>query len=502
MKSQDDQLAVLSLFEKGVPKKRIARLLSMDLKTIRKIIKNQKPVKPESRSTKIHIDEQLLGSLYADCDGYVQRVYEKLTEEHNIPVGYSTVLRLLKEYGISSIDSSRSDRVADVPGEEMQHDTSDHWIFIGDKKHKLICSGLYMRYSKMRYIKYYVRFNRFAMKCFMDEALRFWNYCASMCIIDNTSLAINYGSGRRAIFSKEMVSFGRNYGFEWYAHEIRHSNRKAGTERNFRTVETNFLPGRTFSSLEDLNNQAYEWATVRYANRPQSKTKIIPVNYFEHEKPFLTKLPVYIHPPCKDHKRIVDQYGYVAFDGNYYWIPENVKSRSVSIIQFANHIDIYDGIHNKVIQHKLFDELSHNMVLEPKEKKVKKHHNTQPNNFKKNNKQEEKKLRECGDIVNTYIDFIKSNESGVAQKYRYINNLYAFMKRTTASLFTNAIQRAYTYKVNEIHQISNIFAEILKQPLHEYPSSQVSLDYKKRDGYINGRFSNENDFGNDLNQQI
>jgi hypothetical protein len=84
MISQSDQQAVLALFGNGVPKKRIAKLLSMCPKTVRKIIKSQGVVKPKSRSTKINIAEQLLCSLYADCDGYVQRVYEKLTEEHNI----------------------------------------------------------------------------------------------------------------------------------------------------------------------------------------------------------------------------------------------------------------------------------------------------------------------------------------------------------------------------------------------------------------------------------
>ncbi|HEX2959863.1 MAG TPA: hypothetical protein VHO70_23710 [Chitinispirillaceae bacterium] len=67
----------------------------------------------------------------------------------------------------------------------------------------------------------------------------------------------HYGSGSSAVMNPEMVAFADNYGFIYKAHEINHSNRKAGKERNFWTVETNFLPGRTFSSLENLNEQAY-----------------------------------------------------------------------------------------------------------------------------------------------------------------------------------------------------------------------------------------------------
>jgi len=61
-------------------------------------------------------------------------------------------------------------------------------------------------------------------------------------------------------------------------------NRKAGEERSFWTVETNFLPGRSFQSLEDLNQQALQWATVRMEHRPASKTKLIPAQAFEHER--------------------------------------------------------------------------------------------------------------------------------------------------------------------------------------------------------------------------
>ena len=156
----------------------------------------------------------------------------------------------------------------------------------------------------------------------MEEALKHFGYSADDCIIDNTNLAIHHGTGSRAVMVPEMVKFAENYGFEWKAHEIKHSDRKAGVERNFWSIETNFFPGRTFTSLEDLNAQAFLWATERYAKRPQSKTGLIPIDTFENEKPYLTKLPEYISPVCQDHERYVDEYGYCAFKANYYWIPE------------------------------------------------------------------------------------------------------------------------------------------------------------------------------------
>ena len=84
----------------------------------------------------------------------------------------------------------------------------------------------------------------------------FWGYRARQCIIDNTNLARLRGTGANAVMVPEMEAFARQYGFVFRCHALKHPNRKAGEERSFWTVETNFLPGRTFQSLEDLNQQA------------------------------------------------------------------------------------------------------------------------------------------------------------------------------------------------------------------------------------------------------
>lgn len=84
--------------------------------------------------------------------------------------------------------------------------------------------------------------------------------------------------------------FAKQYGFVFRCHEIGHCNRKAGEERSFWTVETNFFPGRTFITLEDLNQQALAWATVRLNNKPQGKAGLIPAKAFEHERAYLTQL--------------------------------------------------------------------------------------------------------------------------------------------------------------------------------------------------------------------
>ncbi len=99
-----------------------------------------------------------------------------------------------------------------------------------------------------------------------------------------------------------MEAFAREYGFVFRCHALKHANRKAGEERSFWTVETNFLPGRTFQSLEDLNQQAFQWSTVRMDNKPQGKAGLIPAKAFEHERQYLLELAAHLPAPYRDHQ--------------------------------------------------------------------------------------------------------------------------------------------------------------------------------------------------------
>ncbi len=207
-----------------------------------------------------------------------------------IQVSYSTLTRLVRELELGKArERPLRSRARRAGRRDAARHQSVYKVKLSGKPTRVIASLLYLRYSKRRYLKFYRAFNRFAMKCFLHEALMFWGYAARQCIIDNTNLARLRGSGRLAVIVPEMATFAERYGFQFLCHEIRHCNRKAGEERSFWTVETNFLPGRSFENLEDLNRQAFQWATVRMEHRPASKTRLIPAKAFEHECSYLTE---------------------------------------------------------------------------------------------------------------------------------------------------------------------------------------------------------------------
>ena len=477
--------AIFLLHQEGMGVREIARSIHISPTTVMEII-GQKGEMPEIiRKDKIKIDSALLANLYETCQGRAQRVYEKLTEEEGIDVAYSTLTRMLREQGLSHKKSDRCQQVPDVPGAEMQHDTSPYRIKLGKEIVLVQGSLLYFRYCKIRYLKFYRSFNRFQMKCFFHEALMYWQYAAANCIIDNTNLARLRGAGKDAVIVPEMERFAKQYSFKFVCHEIGHANRKAGNERGFYTVETNFFPGRSFENLEDMNYQSYIWATDRSANRPTGKTRLIPSVAFESEKPYLRKMPPYVEPPYLVHKRKIDQYGYAAVNGNYYWIP-GTRRHDVKVLQYADYLDIYhqrkflgryvlppDGVRNDVITPEGVTKPSH-----------------KPSQRKKPTAREENILR-SDKAINDYLNFALP-KSGKA-RHHFIRALFSLYRKTAPTVFIKTLQRALKYRIKDIKVIENIVVLILRDASIELGTPEIEPDFTKRDAYIEGCFTDEPD---------
>jgi hypothetical protein len=460
----------------------IARSLRVNRGTVSDIIK-QKGVMPESRrKDKIELDPDLVTKLYKDCDGWVQRMHEILTEDKAIQIGYSTLTSKIRELELRTAKNQRSGQVPDRAGEEMQQDTSPYRVKLGDKSVLVQASLLYYRYSKVRYLKFYRSFNRFKMKCFFHEALTFWNYAAGICIIDNTNLARLHGTGKNAVIVGEMEQFAKQYGFAFVCHEIRHSNRKAGNERGFFTIVTNFFAGRKFENMENLNRQAFLWATDRSANRPTGKTRLIPAAAFEYEKPYLNKLPVYVEPPYLVHQRRTDQYGYASFDGNFYWIP-GTKRYDVKVLQYSDHLRIY---HRRKLlgEYEMPSEGVKNEKIYPEGQSKPKH---QPKYRKKPTAHEERTLRTTSEEVNAYLNF--AIKKGGRQKHRFIRKLYGLHSKLAPSLFIKTVKRALKYRITDTETIERIAMLLIKEGNYDVPSVQIDPEFRDRESYLAGRFS-------------
>jgi transposase len=482
----DKRKAIYLLHQEGRALREIARLMNVSHHSVAAIIEQKGEMTHRARRDKIQIDAELLRRLYGECDGWIQRVYEKLVEEEGVPVTYPTLTRMLRGLGISTPVHVRCDRVPDEPGAEFQHDTSPYQLKLGDHLTRVEGSMLYLRYSKRRYLKFYPAFNRFKMKCFLHEALMFWGYAAKQCIIDNTNLARLRGTGREAVIVPEMEAFAKQYGFQFICHEKGHPNRKAGEERSFWTVETNFFPGRRFQNLEDLNQQALEWSTVRLEDRAQGEAGIIPAKMFEHERPTLIKLTPHIPPPYLPHHRGTDEYGFASFEGNHYWVP-GIKREEVKLLEYSNRLTIYAKgeapleypFPKSGVKHQRFS---------PEGQPPPRHG---PRRSRQPTQQEELRLRAMGKEVGAYLDFALQPKG--IERHGTLRKLFVLSQKMTPDLFTRTLERAHKYRITDLETLERIALLCMSVGESTLPRVHVDEGFRDRESYQEGHLTDQPD---------
>jgi hypothetical protein len=479
--------AVFLLHQEGMGAREMARRLRLSRNTIRAIIRGQGENSPRPRPKKVRLDEELLRGLHAACQGRVQRMWELLTEEHRLKVSYPTLTRRVRELSLGAIAQTRCARVPDTPGAEMQHDTSFYQVRLGEHKARVVASLLYLRYSKRRYLKFYPAFNRFRMKCFLHEALTFWGHAAKECIIDNTNLARLRGLGEHALIVPEMACFAKQYGFVFRCHAPGHANRKAGEERSFYTVETNFLTGRTFQDWEDLNRQALEWATVRMEHRPVGKARLIPAKAFEHECAFLTPVSAHLCPPYLELPRMVDEYGFAACEGNYFWVPGSGRV-PVKILLYDRRLEIYSQ-GTLLLSYPLPPESTRNQLFSPPGLPQPPH---PPRNRKHPTAQEEQHLRARGETVQAYLDFALQSKG--RERHTLIRALYFLSRQTSAEIFQQVLARALRFRVTDLPTLRRIAILLLSQDGTPQPIGESDENFHTRDAYLEGLLTDLPDF--------
>jgi hypothetical protein len=137
----------------------------------------------------------------------------------------------------------------------------------------------------------------------------------------------------------EMACFAERLGFRFVAHPIGDANRSARVERPFHFIENNFLAGRTFTSWQDLNNQARQWCD-RVNATYKKHIRAVPRELYAIEGVHLKPLPAWIPEVYQLHQRIVDVEGYVSLHTNRYSVPASFIGRRVEVRETRDKIEI------------------------------------------------------------------------------------------------------------------------------------------------------------------
>jgi transposase len=339
MLNRSQRTTILELADQGVGKREIARVLGVSRLSVRRVLRARSAEVPElDRGEKAEPYRQQILELMHPCKGNLVRVHEELVAG-GAELSYQALTAFCRRHGIGQPPVVAAGRYEFAPGEEMQHDTSPHEVRLGGKKRKVQTASAVLCYSRMLWFQCYPSFQRFDCKVFLTDALRYFSGSPARVMIDNTHVVVLRGTGREMVPVPEMAAFAERFGFQFVAHEIGDANRSARVERPFRFIEGNFLAGRTFSSWEDLNQQARQWCD-KVNSTYKKHIRAVPRELFALERLHLKPLPAWIPEVYRLQERLVDVEGYIALHTNRYSVPVDWIGRRVEVRETKDHIEI------------------------------------------------------------------------------------------------------------------------------------------------------------------
>ena len=195
----------------------------------------------------------------------------------------------------------------------------------------------------------------------------------------------------------------------------------------------------------------------------------------------MIKLPAHLPAPYRTVMRHTDQYGYIAFEGNYYYVPSSQRDQ-VKVLVFSDRIKLHQRS-GYLIDYPLPPEAVRNALFSPSGKPRPRYH---PNNRKRPTQQEEKHLRNISESVSVYLDFALQPK-GIA-RHQFLRKLYGLSRKMTKSLFIASIERAHTYQITDMTTIERIAALQITEAI-EIPTPDVDEAFRQREAYLQGRLT-------------
>jgi len=181
-------------------------------------------------------------------------------------------------------------------------------------------------YSRMLYVEFTTSMKLPALiRCHL-AAFRFFGGWPSEILYDNMK-QVRLGPDR---WNPLLMDFLDHYGILGRTHRIRRPRTKGKVERSVLYVKDNFLAGRSFASLDDLNAQAQHWLASVANVRVHGTTGERPLDRSPHEH-----LTAYGSTPAyqmsESATRKASWEGYVHYRRSRYSVPPRIAGRNVLV---------------------------------------------------------------------------------------------------------------------------------------------------------------------------
>jgi transposase len=229
------------------------------------------------------------------------------------------------------------------PGIQAQMDWAVYTIeFSAEGTRRVNLFSYLLGYSRRQYLRFTERQD---FETLLREHIRAFEHMggvAATCLYDNMKTVVDRWEDGEPLYNTRFLAFATHYGFRPRACWPRRPQTKGKVERPFSYVELNLLNGRTFSSLEQLNQMTQVWLANTADVRIHRETGKRPVDAHAEEQAHLLKLPESPYDTARVVYRVVDAEGMIVYESNFYSTPWRFVGRMLPVRVTEHELIVYD----------------------------------------------------------------------------------------------------------------------------------------------------------------
>lgn len=444
--------------ELGMSVRQIARELGVSRRTVGRVLTRVEsersgrqptantPRAPQRRPSLLDEHENFLRQLLGRYPQMkVRRVLEEL-RGRGFTGGYTIVRLRIRELRPQP-SKAPVIRFETPMGKQAQMDYSTYDIdFVEEGRRRVYLFSYLLSYSRRAYLRF-VEAQDFATT--IREHVRAFAYLqgvASVCLYDNMKVVVLRHDEDGPLYNPRFLAFATHYGFQPFACQPRRPQTKGKQERFFAYVASSLLNGRTFRTLEHLNEVTRWWLANVADVRLQGKTQERPLDDHAREQPHLIALPAQPYDTAVVVYRVVNVEGLVAYQQNFYSVPWRWLGQALPLRITEDEVIIYTPQLEALARHRLFPRSLTNQRSEDRAHRP--HHDSGEPLL-----QLRERFAELGEGAVRFLDgLLRDQRCGKAQARKVLTFLATYARRDLVAALDRAV-RFGAYSAGAVERI-------------------------------------------------